>query len=117
MGTSYEFVCTSCSYEANVCGGPDTGSLVSVKTVTCLSCAELVDVVTARHDWPPSTNTESTIGLCPRCGGSDSVAWGPRASGASLTDDAFYALQDCGPCPKCHAVMRFKPGGLVTLWD
>lgn len=117
VGTSYEFACPSCGYEANVCGGPDTGALVSVKTVTCLACAELVDVVTARHEWPPSADAHRAIGACPHCEGSDSVPWGPRASGASLSDDEFYALQDYGPCPKCHASMGLKPDGVTMLWD
>ena len=119
MGMSYEFGCAACDYTADVCGGPDTGMLVSVNTVTCFTCAELVDVVTARHDWSSSTPPESdlTDGRCPRCGGANLVSWGPRQPETAQVNIDITELDDCGPCPKCGAAMRFTGGGIVTLWD
>ena len=116
---SYEFGCTTCDYTLDVCGGPDTGMLVSLNTMTCLTCAEIVDVVTARHDWSSSGPPERrpTDGSCPHCGGTNLAIWGPHQHGAGEMNADRSDPDECGSCPKCGAAMRFATGGIVTLWD
>lgn len=45
MGRTYWFECSRCGYRAAVCGGPDAGKDLAVKTVSCRECKKLYDAV------------------------------------------------------------------------
>jgi hypothetical protein len=49
MGEWFKFVCDDCGYEAEVSGGPDAGMFVTVETMSCSGCHNLVDVVIETH--------------------------------------------------------------------
>jgi hypothetical protein len=51
MGQWFRFVCDTCGYEVQVSGGPDAGVTVSVQTMSCSGCSNLVDVIVNVHAW------------------------------------------------------------------
>jgi hypothetical protein len=111
MGQWFEFFCDDCGYSARVSGGPDAGMLVSLQTMTCHDCAELVDVITRFHS-PGDARRNAEIGHCKRCNGNRLEPWVVAGStGAAKLDNG----RNGRPCPKCHGPMR--RGGMMALWD
>ena len=105
MGTSFEFRCPACGYEASVSGGADYGMACATQTVLCRACEEVLDVVTHGHDlgnWPPkdTRNLVSTAAplRCPEGESHEVVKWSRRR-----------------PCPKCGE--RMEKGEEFILWD
>lgn len=76
MGRLYEFKCEECGYQAEVSGGEDAGWLVVTRSMTCLDCRRVVDVVVG-ESHPGSLGSDAHIlGRCPRCRGRRVVPWG-----------------------------------------
>ncbi len=100
MGRLYEFGCEQCGYQAEVSGGEDAGCLVVTRTMTCLDCKRVVDVVVG-ESHPGSLGSDIDIlGQCPRCRGRRSVPWGQSRV-----------------CPKCGGAMKKLDTGRVCYWD
>ncbi len=102
MGSIYRFRCPGCDYMAEVSGGRDAGMVAVVKTMTCLNCKELVDVLIGRYGEAGPTGDpeyDKDLNICPRCGGHNIRPW-PR----------YY------PCPRCKEYM-IKEHGIICLWD
>ena len=112
MGTWYEFVCESCDYAAEVSGGADTGMLVSVLTMTCLDCEQLVDVITRVHD--PHVSADS-VGRCPECKGRNLEPWVPAGVSGREQPARPAGGPQPGRCPRCGSTMGH--GSLMALWD
>lgn len=51
MGTSYEFICPSCDYKAEVSGKKDIGMACATMTIICEECKELYDIVISEEPW------------------------------------------------------------------
>ena len=81
--------------------------------MTCQTCAQIVDVVTARYAWAPPTSNTAGDGTCRECGSNDLIPWGLRHEGHD--EATVLRSDDCGPCPKCGSPMRAT--GLMSLWD
>ena len=83
MGTSYQFKCPQCDFEAEVSGEGYAGMMCTTITIHCLDCHDLYDVVDsvmgdnslfkpkkvrcpekAKHRWEAWTHP----GPCPSCG-------------------------------------------------
>lgn len=102
MGIWFEFACRDCGYRARVSGGEDMGMIAVTRTMTCLACRELVDVVVGREGRVGPTGDpdfDAALGRCGRCEGTDLAPW---AEG--------------DPCPKCGGTMERDPDSFV-LWD
>lgn len=103
MGKRLTFECSGCGYTAEVSGKADSGMVASTRTVVCLDCAELHDVVVALHnEWVKDE---------------DGVMW-PKAVRARCPRSAKHRIEDWegpGPCPKCRG--RMSIGEVVVLWD
>jgi hypothetical protein len=112
MGTWFEFLCDGCGYQAEVSGGPDAGMRVSVQTMTCRDCAELVDVVTQVLG---EGTRDIAVGCCPICHGNHLAEWTGITAAASPANDQLDPGRDGRLCPKCATPMR--RGELMTLWD
>lgn len=113
MGHRYGFTCPACGYQAEVSGGPDSGKLVTVQTMTCLTCRSLVDVVTdihARGAWLDALDHE--LGRCPSCLGQRLEPWGGVATDIATVSGDRAAT---GPCPLCGTPMRRDEP--TVLWD
>ncbi len=86
--------------------------LVTVQTMVCGDCTELVDVITVVHAFDPDDRAEleSKLSRCPDCGGTRLTTWG--VDGSAADPDARVVL---GPCPKCGASVS----DLVSfgIWD
>lgn len=100
MGVRYEFKCSSCGYEAQVCDGEDAGMRAVVRTCVCRVCQELVDAVVAWVDEDPATagGFRAVPPSCPTCDATGLVRWRPSH-----------------PCPKCGR--RMEQSDAVILWD
>lgn len=102
MGTAHEYCCPDCGYSAIVSGGRDIGMVVVVRTMTCISCKELVDVIVGFYgeDGPVGdAEMDKDLHVCPECGGDEVTAWGPDQ-----------------PCPRCDSAMN-RNEGYEELWD
>lgn len=117
MGRSLQFVCDRCGYEATVSGGPDAGMLVSVRTMSCSGCQNLVDVIQGVHayDEREEERLRGAIGRCPKC----RRKTGLEVWGRDEMFDEVATGSDIGgmwkPCPRCDGGMAFQ--GSVGLWD
>ncbi len=101
MGTSYQYTCENCGYEAQVSGGRDFGMVAVVRTMFCRGCRELVDVLIGQYglDGPSGDpDYDKDLGICRECQGADVVVW-----------------VDGDPCPRCEG--RMSSGQGATLWD
>ncbi|MEZ5098590.1 MAG: hypothetical protein R3C15_02025 [Thermoleophilia bacterium] len=113
MGRRYTMTCDACGYQAEVSGGPDSGKLVTVQTMTCLTCRSLVDVVTeihARGAWLDALDHE--LGRCPSCLGRRLEPWGATADDHASGSGGQAATN---PCPLCGT--RMRRGESTILWD
>lgn len=84
MGTSYQFLCP-CGYGAIVSGGLDYGFVAVVRTMVCLDCRKVVDVLVGAYGEEGKTGApeyDRDIGRCPECGGTNIRSW-PREKPAS----------------------------------
>jgi hypothetical protein len=63
MGTSYQYTCESCGYEAQVSGGRDIGMMAVVRTMFCRSCRELVDVLIGQQVISSRRKRTSILGV------------------------------------------------------
>ena len=102
MGAKYRFRCSGCGYSADVCGGPSVGEAVRMETLSCATCAKLLDVVVSEEPWkePPDPLPER---LC--C---------PRERRTSHRTSLWTAP---GPCPRCGATITTDDAELILLWD
>jgi Zn finger protein HypA/HybF involved in hydrogenase expression len=100
MGQRFEFSCEGCGYRAEVSGGGDAGYLVVTKTMTCLACKQVMDVVVGESHPGPLGSDIDIFGLCPRCRGRKVTAW-----------------EKDRPCPKCGGKMAKMKTGRVLFWD
>jgi hypothetical protein len=101
MGTKYLFKCPSCNYQATVSGGKDRGMFITVRTMICNACIEVVDVIIGAHRQEGRIDDSGLLkllGRCPLCKGSDVVKW-----------------RESQPCPKCSNNMLNKR--FVCDWD
>ena len=119
VGQSFLFRCDDCGYEADVCGGPDAGMTVSVRTMACRSCLELVDVVTQVHSVA-GRDAPMRLHVCPVCDSVDLAPWGQVESyedpeGGFTRRKEPEPGESWGECPKCAGPMRATSG--ITLWD
>lgn len=97
MGTSYQFRCPECRYEAEVSGGTDAGMRCTTVTIHCLTCQELYDEVeTVVGDETPVFEPQKV--RCPRNARHRWVKWAAP-----------------GPCPRCNSVLQRGPE--VAFWD
>ncbi len=100
MGRLFEFGCEHCGYQAEVSGGEDAGYLIVTRTMICLDCKEVVDVVVG-ESHPGSLGSDiDIVGRCLRCRGRQVVPW-PQSR----------------PCPKCGRRMNKLDTGRVCFWD
>lgn len=100
MGRLYEFGCGQCGYQAEVSGGEDAGFLLVTRTMTCLDCKEVVDVVVGESQ-PGSLGSDIHIlGRCPLCRHLRVVPW-PNSR----------------PRPKCGGTIKKLDTGRVVFWD
>jgi hypothetical protein len=100
MGRLYEFGCEKCGYQAEVSGGEDAGWLIVTRTMTCLDCKRVVDVVVG-ESHPGSLGSDIHIlGRYPRCRSKQVIPWGKSR-----------------PCPKCGGVMKKLDTGRVCYWN
>jgi hypothetical protein len=61
MGRTYLFECEKCGYRAKVAGGAAEGAELTVQTILCYQCRELIDaVVSVKVPWPPAVG-DTTI--------------------------------------------------------
>lgn len=98
MGRRYDFVCRACGYATQVCGEREYGMRASAETMTCLRCAELVDVYRT-HEWLAGEAAEDDrLEVCPGCASTELEPWSPG-----------------GPCPKCGTPI--ERGGATVWWD
>jgi uncharacterized paraquat-inducible protein A len=102
MGTKYGFQCPKCGYKAIVSGGRDYGFVAVIRTMICVDCNDLVDVVIGREgNDGPTGNVEydKNLNSCPKCRGLNVYSWSAKRS-----------------CPRCKEKMvRSKEA--VLLWD
>lgn len=102
MGSIFRFICPHCNYSADVSGGLDGGMIAMTRTMTCVDCMELVDVLVGQcGKIGPSGNPDYDMDLdiCPKCKGHNIYRW------------PIYH-----PCPRCHEYMT-KDDQLLILWD
>ena len=101
MGSHCQFRCTSCGYGATISGGLDSGFRVTVRTMVCPDCRELVDVLVGAYGKEGGTGDpefDKGLNRCPECSGRKVTVWPERK-----------------PCPKCGE--RMLNQGLVVMWD
>jgi len=96
MGTKYLFRCSECGYQAIVSDGEDRGFFSVVRTMECLDCRELVDVLIGAYGEKGKKTGNSDLDklyeICPKC----------KCSRVSIWDKSK-------PCPKCREKMRQDP--------
>jgi DNA-directed RNA polymerase subunit RPC12/RpoP len=97
VGELFAVRCPDCGYQAEISGGVDAGDLVITRTMVCLNCKQVVDVVVG-ESHPGSAGSDTDFGRCPRCRGRKVVPW-----------------RKDRPCPKCGK--RMTKGRSVCLWD
>ena len=121
MGQRFLFVCDACGYSAFVCGGPDAGMLVTVSTMRCEGCSQVVDVPLRVRDPFSSLPSQTRVARCSKCGGTKLEPWGLGHVHAQESDDPFEpkrvpsADERWGDCPKCGGGMRSN--GMFELSD
>ena len=101
MGAKYLFKCPKCEYQATVSGGKDRGTFITVRTMVCNTCNELVDVIIGAHRQEGKivdVEFYKLFGHCPQCKESDVNKW----------DESL-------PCPKCEEHMLKER--FVYDWD
>ncbi len=101
MGSLYRYSCSTCDYQAEICGGKDRGMLAAVQTMTCQDCSNLVDVSLGSPErGGPIGDDEfdKSIGICPRCKSKNVLEW-----------------TESKPCPKCDGTMI--RGEHTAMWD
>ena len=114
MGEAKTYICHSCGYSAMVSGETDWGFVTTLKTFTCFSCKEIVDVIVGKYGYVYDKDQldeqliegpipqRKDFYLCPKCRGSDQLrVWNNRKR----------------PCPKCEGKMEIDPDGILVLWD
>jgi|UniRef100_A0A7C3WLQ0 uncharacterized paraquat-inducible protein A len=99
MGQLFEFGCDNCGYQAEVSGGEDAGYLIVTRTMICLDCKEVVDVVVGESQQG-SWGSDTKLHCCPRCRGLRVVPW-PKSR----------------PCPRCGGTMKKLDTRRVCFWD
>jgi hypothetical protein len=57
MGMKYGFHCPKCGYKAMVSGDQDCSSAAVVRTMICVDCNDLVDVLIGREGSPSRHNS------------------------------------------------------------
>ncbi len=93
MGNRYSFKCQKCNYTADVCGDSSAGMLVVLKTIHCLDCKKLYDVVVL--------DTRTMEEKAPRC---------PKSK-----KHRFQTWKYPDVCPQCGNEMENE--GMTMLWD
>ena len=101
MGSRSTYRCSGCGYAAEVSGEPDGGFMACTRTVYCMDCKSLQDVVTAtrKDDIPEDPFKPVRNPRCASCGSRKIKGW--------TAGD---------PCPKCQGrMLRDKQDHI--LWD
>ena len=102
MGTSYQFICKHCDYEAIVSGGDDVGMMCRTTTISCRDCGSLFDVVISDEPWKESAGPTDEELVCP---GPESDDTGDsiddESRARSNPDHRVQRWTIPGPCPKC----------------
>ena len=100
MGTSKEYICSSCHYKAIVCGGQDAGMIGTVETYLCHKCKRLSDVLVWSAQDFPGIIPEDEL-KCYECKSKTIEIWDTKNR----------------PCPKCGGKMEVNQWGIEKLWD
>lgn len=106
MGMSCDYTCTDCGLSGHVSGGIDRGFIITVQTVYCKQCDELVDVRTELRSRltgkkEPLTQQEAVeIGQCNHCKSYPDIKW-----------------NNSEPCPKCGGSIERDTDGMMLIWD
>ena len=116
MGTSYQFICSKCDYEAVVSGGDDVGMACRTTTISCLDCGELFDAVISDQPWEKAAGPSDEELVCP---GPESDETGDSVDDevrdSSNPDHQVRRWTFPGSCPKCGQGMTKGSG--VVYWD
>ena len=106
MGQIKTFHCKKCGLDADVSGGDDRGFHIATRTMFCMQCKVLYDVLMGNtEDWTnPVTEADRVspedIGKCPKC---RSIELTPWKSGE--------------PCPRCGGAVEEDDSVPGALWD
>jgi hypothetical protein len=117
VGERFLFVCDTCSYQAEVAGGPDAGMAREIQTATCDACKELVDIVTGGRGVEPS---RGKLNRCPNCASERWTPWGAEETYRTDGNGISWRIEPkpneaWGPCPKCSGEMLSR--GPTAIWD
>lgn len=105
MGVLQGFACSACDYGAMVAGGDSLTMSCVTRTVSCISCRELLDVVTRSFELgnfpPPSAERDDVAPEAPlQC---------PEGMSHEVT-----AWEKGGPCPRCGKPMEEGESFILT---
>ena len=100
MGCLVQYDCTNpaCRYTVQFSGGEDSGFLVKVRSMTCLDCPGLVDVVIGERK--KKFEPDPVDPKCPECGSKNLKIFHPGRT----------------RCPKCRSRLR-ENREFFGFWD